>query len=79
MNDAVDTLDVVALTGDVLERGLYRGQVGTVVESRRGLWCDLHEIVLADVFKGVMESQLLVSADVEVVLAAAAVRVCGSS
>ncbi len=32
MNDAVDILDVVALTEDVPERGLYRGQVGTVVE-----------------------------------------------
>ncbi len=33
MNDAVEILDVVALTEDVLERGLYRGQVGTVGES----------------------------------------------
>lgn len=33
MKDAVDILDVVALTEDMPERGLYRGQVGTVVES----------------------------------------------
>lgn len=28
----IDALDVVALTEDLPERGLYRGQVGTVVE-----------------------------------------------
>lgn len=28
-----DILDVVALTDDLPERGLHRGQVGTVVES----------------------------------------------
>jgi hypothetical protein len=33
MKDAIDILDVVALTGDVPERDLYRGQVGTVVET----------------------------------------------
>jgi hypothetical protein len=33
MNSAVDILDVVALTDDLPERGLYKGQVGTVVES----------------------------------------------
>lgn len=32
MKEAVDILDVVALTEDLPERGLYRGQVGTVVE-----------------------------------------------
>ncbi len=32
MKDSVDILDVVALTEDLPERGLYRGQVGTVVE-----------------------------------------------
>lgn len=32
MKDGVDVLDVVALTEDLPERGLYRGQVGTVVE-----------------------------------------------
>ncbi len=33
MNEAVDILDVVALTDDLPGRGLYKGQVGTVVES----------------------------------------------
>ena len=33
MNDGVDILDVVALTEDLPERGLHRGQVGTVVEN----------------------------------------------
>ena len=32
MKDSVDILDVVALTEDLPERDLYRGQVGTVVE-----------------------------------------------
>ena len=32
MKDSVDILDVVALTEDLSERGLYSGQVGTVVE-----------------------------------------------
>ena len=32
MKDGVDILDVVALTEDLPERGLYSGQVGTVVE-----------------------------------------------
>jgi hypothetical protein len=33
MKDAIDILDVVAITKDLPERGLYRGQVGTVVET----------------------------------------------
>lgn len=33
MKDGVEILDVVALTEDLPERNLYRGQVGTVVES----------------------------------------------
>ena len=32
MKDTIDILDVVAITKDLPERGLYRGQVGTVVE-----------------------------------------------
>jgi len=32
VKDGVDILDVAALTEDLPERGLYRGQVGTVVE-----------------------------------------------
>lgn len=31
-NNAIQLLDVVALTEDLLQRGLSRGQVGTVVE-----------------------------------------------
>lgn len=33
MKETINILDVVALTEDLPERGLYRGQVGTVVES----------------------------------------------
>ena len=33
MNNEIQLLDVVALTEDLMERGLLRGQVGTVVES----------------------------------------------
>lgn len=33
MNRKIDLLDVVALTMDLPERGLLRGQVGTVVEN----------------------------------------------
>lgn len=32
MNDAIHLLDVVALTADIPEYDLYRGQVGTVVD-----------------------------------------------
>ena len=33
MNGAINLLDVVALTEDLPDRGLLRGQVGTVVEQ----------------------------------------------
>lgn len=33
MNSTIQLLDVVALGEDLPERGLYRGQVGTVVEK----------------------------------------------
>jgi len=33
MNGEIRLLDVVALTEDIPDRGLLRGQVGTVVES----------------------------------------------
>ena len=33
MKKTINILDVVALTEDLPERGLYRGQVGTVIES----------------------------------------------
>ncbi len=32
MKDEIKLLDVVALTGDLEERGLVKGQVGTIVE-----------------------------------------------
>lgn len=32
-NPTIQSLDVVALTADLPERGLLRGQVGTVVEA----------------------------------------------
>ena len=33
MTNAIQVLDVVALTEDLAERGLSRGEVGTVVET----------------------------------------------
>lgn len=33
MNQEIRVLDVVALTEDIADRGLLRGQLGTVVES----------------------------------------------
>jgi len=45
MKDAIDVLDVVALTEDLPERGLYRGQVGTVVEA---LAPDVFEVEFSD-------------------------------
>jgi hypothetical protein len=33
MKKSIQLLDVVALTEDLPDRGLFRGQVGTVVES----------------------------------------------
>jgi hypothetical protein len=45
MNNAIRVLDVVALTEDLPQRGLSRGQVGTVVE---GLAPDVFEIEFCD-------------------------------
>ena len=45
MNTAIKLLDVVALTEDLPERGLLRGQVGTVVES---LGPDVFEVEFSD-------------------------------
>jgi hypothetical protein len=45
MGAAVNVLDVVALTEDLPERSLYRGQVGTVVES---LAPDVFEVEFSD-------------------------------
>lgn len=41
----IELLDVVALTQDLLERGLQRGQVGTVVEQ---LAPDVFEVEFSD-------------------------------
>ncbi|MCC7528856.1 MAG: DUF4926 domain-containing protein [Candidatus Melainabacteria bacterium] len=45
MTKAPKLLDVVALTADILDRGLWRGQVGTVVEI---LGTDTYEIEFCD-------------------------------
>ncbi len=45
MNDSIELLDVVALTQDVPTRQLYRGQVGTVVET---LAPDVFEVEFSD-------------------------------
>ena len=42
MNQEIRVLDVVALTEDITDRGLLRGQVGTVVESRES---DFEEVI----------------------------------
>ena len=43
--DTLHLLDVVALTDDLPERGLVRGQVGTIVES---LASDAFEVEFSD-------------------------------
>ncbi len=45
MKKPIQLLDVVALTDDLPERGLSRGQVGTVVES---LGPDVFEVEFCD-------------------------------
>jgi hypothetical protein len=45
MSAALQILDVVALTEDLSERGLRRGQVGTVVEL---LAQDVYEVEFSD-------------------------------
>lgn len=45
MRKSIHLLDVVALLEDLPERGLYRGQVGTVVEE---LAPDVFEIEFSD-------------------------------
>jgi hypothetical protein len=44
-SDIINLLDVVALTTDLPERGLLRGQVGTVVEH---LSSGVHEVEFSD-------------------------------
>ena len=45
MKNGIQLLDVVALTEDVPDRGLARGQVGTVVET---LAPDVYEVEFSD-------------------------------
>ena len=45
MNDTIQVLDVIALLEDIADRGLRRGQVGTVVEE---LAPDVFEIEFSD-------------------------------
>ena len=45
MNSGIHTLDVVALTEDLPEHGLRRGQVGTVIET---LSSDIFEVEFID-------------------------------
>src|SRR5438132_11441992 len=45
MNKSIQLLDVVALTEDLPDHGLFRGQVGTVVES---LASDVFEVEFSD-------------------------------
>jgi len=45
MKNCIQLLDVVALTEDVPDRGLARGQVGTVVET---LAPDVYEVEFSD-------------------------------
>jgi hypothetical protein len=45
MNQEIPVLDVVALTEDISDHGLLRGQVGTVVES---LGPDVFEVEFVD-------------------------------
>lgn len=45
MAETVNILDVVALTEDLPERGLHKGQVGTVVET---LGPDVFEVEFSD-------------------------------
>jgi hypothetical protein len=45
MNSRIDLLDAVALTEDLPERNLFRGQVGTVVEV---LGADIFEVEFCD-------------------------------
>ena len=45
MNREIRVLDVVALTEDISDRSLLRGQVGTVVES---LGPDVYEVEFVD-------------------------------
>ncbi len=64
MSSAIDILDVVALTEDLPELGLYRGQVGTVVEA---LAPDAFEVEFSD-DEGVAYASLALNANQLLVL-----------
>ncbi len=64
MKNKVKLLDVVALTDDLPERDLQRGQVGTVVEI---LTPDMYEVEFAD-NEGRTYAELAVKADKLLVL-----------
>lgn len=64
MNETLQFLDVVALLEDLPERGLRRGQVGTVVEQ---LAPDVFEIEFSD-DQGHTYATLALSADQLIVL-----------
>jgi Domain of unknown function (DUF4926) len=64
MNSLIRLLDVVALTVDRPERGLVRGQVGTVVET---LAPDVYEVEFSD-DGGRTYAQLALTADQLMVL-----------
>jgi hypothetical protein len=49
MNDRIGLLDVVALTADLPDKSLLRGQVGTVVEE---LAPDVFEVEFTDIRTG---------------------------
>ncbi len=64
MTNNINLLDVVALTEDIEERGLFRGQVGTVVEI---LEPDVFEIEFSDM-QGRTYASFAVKADKFMVL-----------
>jgi hypothetical protein len=64
MTHGIRVLDIVALTSDLPERHLVRGQVGTVVES---LGEDTYEVEFAD-DEGRTYAQCAVAADQLIVL-----------
>jgi hypothetical protein len=55
MNEVIKLLDVVALTVDIPEEGLMRGQVGTVVEE---LAPGVYEVEFSDTSSGATYAML---------------------
>ncbi len=64
MNDPIKILDVVALTENLPEHGLYRGQVGTIVEI---LAPNVYEVEFSD-DEGQMYAMQTLNADQLMVL-----------